>query len=118
MRGVAVPEATPWDQIEPRGDCRDQGFAYLQRLAAPGDLIHQDDPSGRMLSLRAQNRQMQAVADAMGVSRPTERTGRFTTGWGVKVGDRTICLSYSGRDHAGETLKARWLQRQAALGKP
>jgi transposase len=118
MLGVPVPDATQWDQIEQVGDCSYKVFEYLQRLAAQGDLIHQDDTSVRILSLMAQNRQIQAAADAMGVSRPTERTGMFTTGLVVKVGERTICLYYSGRDHAGENLKALLLQRQAGLAKP
>jgi len=42
----------------------------------------------------------------------------FTTGLVVQVGGHTICLYYSGRDHAGETLQSLLLQRQAGLGKP
>ena len=42
----------------------------------------------------------------------------FTTALVVKVGERTICLYYSGRSHAGENLKALLEQRQAGLDKP
>jgi hypothetical protein len=118
MLGVPVPEATQWDQIEQVGDCSDKVFAYLERLAAQGELIHQDDTSVRMLSLMAQNRQIQAAADAMGVSRPTERSGMCTTGLVIKVGEHTVCRYYSGRDHAGENRKALLRQRRAGLAKP
>ena len=42
----------------------------------------------------------------------------FTTGLVVQVGAHTICLYYSGRDHAGENLQTLLLQRQAGLAKP
>lgn len=118
MVGVPVPDSTQWDQIEKVGDCSYKVFEYLERLAAQGDLIHQDDTSVRILSLMAENRQIRAAADAMGLSRPEERTGMFTTALVVKVGERTICLYYSGRNHAGENLKALLNQRQAGLDKP
>jgi hypothetical protein len=118
MLGVPVPDATQWDQIETVGDCSYPVFAYLERLAAQGDLIHQDDTSVRILSLMAENLRIRAQAEALGLSRPTERTGMFTTGLVVQVGAHTICLYYSGRDHAGENLQALLLQRQAGLAKP
>lgn len=79
MRGGPVPEATPWDQIAKVGDCRDGVLAYLERLAAQGALISQDDTSGRMRSLIGENRTMRAPAEAMGFSRPKERTGMSPT---------------------------------------
>ena len=118
MLGVPVSDATQWDQIEQVGDCSYRVFEVLERLAAQGELIHQDDTSVRMLSLMDANLKMRAQADARGLSRPTERTGMFTTALVVQVGERTICLYYSGRSHAGENLKALLEQRQAGLDKP
>jgi len=118
MLGVPVPDATQWDQIEKVGDSSYVVFAYLERLAAQGELIYQDDTSVRILSLIGENLKMRAQAEAMGFSRPQERTGMYTTALVVKVGEQTICLYYSGRAHAGENLKALLLQRQADLGKP
>jgi transposase len=45
MLGVPVPDATQWDQIEKVGDCSYRVFEYLERLAAQGELIYQDDTS-------------------------------------------------------------------------
>lgn len=118
MLGVPVPDSTQWDQIEKVGDCSYPVFAYLERLAAQGDLIHQDDTSVRILSLMAENLKIRAQAEALGLSRPTERLGMFTTGLVVQVGAHTIYLYYSGRDHAGENLQSLLLQRQAGLDKP
>jgi len=118
MLGVPVADATQWDQIEQVGDCSYRVFEVLERLAAQGELIHQDDTSVRILSLMDANLKMRAQAEARGLSRPTERTGMFTTALVVQVGERTICLYYSGRSHAGENLKALLEQRQAGLDKP
>ena len=106
MLGVPVPDATQWDQIEKVGDCSYVVFEYLERLAAQGELIYQDDTSVRILSLIGENLKLRAQAEAMGCSRPQERTGMYTTALVVKVGEQTICLYYSGRAHAGENLKA------------
>jgi transposase len=118
MLGVPVPDATQWDQIEKVGDCSYVVFESLEALAAQGELIHQDDTAVHILSLIDENRQLQAQATAMGVSRLTERTGMYTTALVVKVGEQMICLYYSGRSHAGENLKALLSQREAGLGPP
>jgi transposase len=118
MLGVPVPDATQWDQIEQVGDCGYIVFAYLERLAAQGELIYQDDTAVRILSLIGENVQIRAQAAAMGLSRPKERTGMYTTALVVKVSEQTICLYYSGRAHAGDNLKALLSQRQAERDKP
>ena len=106
MLGVPVPDATQWEQIERVADCGYVVFAHLERLAAQGELIYQDDTPVRILSLIEENQQAQAHAAAMGMARAPERTGMYTTALVVKVGEHTICLSYAGRSHAGENLKA------------
>ena len=113
-----MPDATQWDQIEKVADCSYRVFADLETLAAQGELIHQDDTSVRMLSLIDANRQRQAHAQTLGLSRPQERTGMYTTALVVKVGEQTICLYDSGRAHAGENLAALLSQREADQGKP
>jgi transposase len=118
MLGVPVPDATQWDQIEQLGDCSYKVFAYLETLAAQGELIHQDDTSVRILSLMAENRTHQTAAEALGFARSQERTGMFTTALVVKVGEETICLYYSSRSHAGENLQALLEQREAERDKP
>jgi len=118
MLGVPVPDATQWDQIERVADSGYVVFAHLERLAAQGELIYQDDTTARILSLIGENLQRRAHAEAMGLSRSQERTGMYTTALVVQVGERTICLYYSGRAHAGDNLKALLEQRQAGLDKP
>jgi len=85
-----VPDATQWDQIEKVGDWSYVVCEHSETLAAQGELIDQDDTSGRILSLMAENLTLQAQAEAMGFLRSKERTGMFTTALVVKVGERTI----------------------------
>ncbi len=118
MLGVPMPGASQWDQIERVGDCGYVVFAYLERLAAQGELIHQDDTAVRILSLMDENRQIQAQAEVLGLSRATERTGMYTTALVVKVGERMIGLYYSGRCHAGENLQSLLTKRQAGQARP
>jgi transposase len=113
MLGVPVPDATQWDQIEKVGDCCYVVFEHLEFLAAQGELVHQDDTSVRIVTLIKENQAIHAQAAAQGLSRPKARTGMFTTALVVKVGERTICLYYSGRSHAGENLEALLKQRLA-----
>src|SRR3989441_6885369 len=118
MVGVPVPDATQWDQIERVADCGYVVFQHLECLAAQGELIYQDDTTVRILALIAENHHAQAHAETQGIARSKDRTGMYTTALVVRVGERTICLYYSGRSHAGENLKALLEQRQAHLGKP
>jgi hypothetical protein len=118
MLGVPVADATQWDQIERVADCGYVVLTHLERLAAQGELIYQDDTRVRILSLIEENQQAQAHAKAMGLSRSSDRTGMYTTALVVKVGERTICLYYCGRAHAGENLEALLTKREADRGKP
>jgi hypothetical protein len=118
MLGVPMPDATQWDQIERVGDCGYVVFELLETLAAQGELIHQDDTSVRILTLIKENQQIRAEAASQGLSRPKERTGMFTTALVIRVGERLICLYYSGRAHAGENLAALLEQREAGQEPP
>jgi transposase len=118
MLGVPLPDSTQWDQIEKVADCCYVVFEYLESVAAQGELIYQDDTTVRILSLFKANQQIRAEAASQGLSRPKERTGMFTTALVVRVGERLICLYYSGRAHAGENLAALLEQREADLEPP
>jgi transposase len=118
MLGTPMPDATQWDQIEMLAASCYGVFSYLETLAAQGELIHQDDTSVRILTLIKENQQIRAQAAAQGLSRAQERTGMFTTALVVRVGERLICLYYSGRAHAGENLAVLLEQREADLEPP
>jgi transposase len=116
--GVPVPDATQWEQGEVVGDCTHPIFKCLEKLAAQGEVIFQDDTPGRVLALIEENQQARARAQAQGKAKPTERMGMQTTALIVQVGQRRICLYYTGRRHAGENLEALLSQREPRRGKP
>jgi hypothetical protein len=117
--GVPVPDATQWDQVEHVADCAYMVFEYLVYLAAQGQLIYQDDTPVRILSLIQENAQLQQRQES---TRPdtesSERTGMQSTALVVKADGHTICLYFSGRNHAGENLRALLEQRREGLDKP
>jgi len=116
--GTPVPDATQWDQTELVGDCTHPVFKCLEKLAAQGEVIFQDDTPGRVLALIAANQKAAGQARAQGKAKANERTGMQTTALIVQVGERRICLYYTGRRHAGENLAALVRQREPGRGKP
>ena len=118
MLGVPVPDATQWDQLEMVGDCAYKVFEQMEREAAQGEVIFQDDTAVRIVSLMRENRERVAQAQAQGLSSPKERTGMHTTALAVQVGEHTAILYYSSRRHAGENLQGLLDRRQAGLSKP
>ena len=116
--GVPVADATQWDQTEIVGDCSHPIFKCLEKLAAQGEVIFQDDTPQRVLALIEENQQARAQAQAQGKAKTDERTGMQTTALIVQVGERRICLYYTGRRHAGENLDALLTKREPGRGKP
>jgi transposase len=116
--GVPVPDATQWDQGEIVGDCTHPIFKWLEKAAAQGEVIFQDDTPHRILTLIAENQQARARAQAQGKTKTDERTGMQTTALIVQVGERRICLYYTGRRHAGENLDALLRKREPDRDKP
>jgi transposase len=115
---VPVPDATQWDQGEMVGDCSYPIFLQLEKEAAQGEVIFQDDTPGRVLTLIEENQIARAKAQAQGKAKTEERTGRQTTALVVQVGERRICLYYTGRRHAGENLEALLTKRDPGRDKP
>jgi transposase len=116
--GVPVADATQWDQTEIVGDCSHPIFKCLEKLAAQGEVIFQDDTPHRILSLIEENQQARARAQAQGKTKTDERTGMQTTALIVQVGERRICLYYTGRRHAGENLEALLSKRELGRSEP
>jgi len=116
--GVPVPDATQWDQGEIVGDCIHPVFKWLEKEAAQGEVIFQDDTPQRVLTLIKENQQARARAQAQGKAKTDERTGIQTTALIVQVGERRICLYYTGRRHAGENLEGLLTKRDPGRAKP
>lgn len=89
-----LSDATQWDLIEQVADSVYPVFGELERLAAQGEVIHNDDTPVRIMEVIKANRQDPGRS----------RKGMFTSGIYARVGSHQITLYYSGVKHAGENL--------------
>jgi hypothetical protein len=83
------------------------------RCSACGQVFTASVPVG----VGAEKYTARARAQAQGKTKAEERTGMQTTALLVQVGERRICLYYTGRRHAGENLAALLAKRALDRGK-
>ncbi len=91
--GMPLPDATQWELVEEVADSAYPPFEYLKRFGAQQPLVFQDDTGARVLSLIKENQ-----ADPQ-----PKRKGMYTTVLRFE-GEQSICLYFTGRQHAGENL--------------
>lgn len=105
--GVPLPQSTQWELLAQ--SARD--FAPIGQelitVAASGQLLHNDDTTMRVQSLKQEKEATEA-----------ERTGIFTTSIIAKVGLQQVALFFTGGHHAGENLDLLLKQRDPKLEKP
>ena len=100
--GVPLPFGTQWGLIaEYHAEVGPSLGEELERQAAEGNLLHNDDTTARILALEKEIRERMEKATAG----EKIRTGVFTTGIVSIRGDRRIALFYTGQRHAGENLQ-------------
>lgn len=103
MLGVPLPASTQWNLIEDVGGAALNIFPTLERIAANGELIHNDDTNVKITDIIRHNR-----------THPNkERTGMFTTGILSRAENRDIALFYNGTMHAGENFEKLLEKRDA-----
>ncbi len=93
MLGMPLSDATQWDLVEQVADSSYPVYEYLKNLGANQPLVYQDDTGARILSMIRENR----------TDPPPPRTGMYTTVLQFE-GEQSICLYFTGRQHAGENL--------------
>lgn len=107
LLGFPLPDATQFELVEQVADAGYPVVKILEKKAANGQIVHNDDTRVKILSVIQQNK---AQPDK-------ERTGMQTTGLIIKAAGHTIALYYSGVKHAGENLQ-EILRRRATDQKP
>jgi transposase len=107
--GVPLPASVQWEIVCALVVRIAPAFDELVRQAAQGDVLHNDDTSMPVLSLR---RDINDQADE------SERTGIFTSGIVSTREGRQIALFFTGRQHAGENLRDVLLERATAMKPP
>jgi hypothetical protein len=95
MLGMPLPDATQWELVEQVADSAYPVYVYLKEVGANQRLVYQDDTGARILSLIQENQ----------AEPPPKRKGMYTTVLRFE-GEQSICLYFSGRQHAGENLDA------------
>jgi transposase len=105
MLGQPLPDATQWDLVEPVADVGYRIYNHLLWVAAQQALVYQDDTGARVVSLLKDNNQAESASARKAIYTSVLRC----------VGEHTICLFFTGRQHAGENLDDLLALRDGAL---
>lgn len=108
--GVPLPASTQWELIEAASKIPAVVYEALIDTAAQGRLLHNDDTTMRVQSLR---KEISTAADAA-----HQRTGIFTTSIVSQIDDQQVALFFTGQKHAGENLDQLLKRRSRHLEKP
>ena len=119
--GIPLPAATQWEIVAEAAGILTPALTELIRLAAQGEVLHNDDTTMKVLALGGA-----AAGPAPPTAQPAEdrdrpeqaggRVGVFTSGIVSKVADHLIALFFTGHKHAGENLLDLLRQRSGELG--
>lgn len=104
--GFPLPATTQFELVEQVADAGYPVIKLLEKKAANGELVHNDDTWTKILSVIQDNK---ANSDK-------KRTGMYTTGLIVKAEGCTIALYYTGIKHSGENLES--ILRHRDVDKP
>lgn len=104
--GIPIAASTLWEKTEEAADKIYPVHGELKRMAAQGEIIHNDDTGIKILSV------MKQIGEELKNAEGKTRTGIFTTGIVSVVEGRKIALFFSGRRHAGENF-AGLLEKRA-----
>ena len=121
--GIPLPAATQWEIVEETADILTPVMKEMIRLAAQGEILHNDDTTMKVLSLGNGKAKPAAPVIPFEEDRSEEgkaggRTGVFTSGIISKAVDHVISLFFTGHKHAGENLSDLLRQRSSELGPP
>ena len=107
LLGVPLPASTQWQLVEEVGGAALLIFPTLERLAANGDVLHNDDSHVKITDLIREHH----------LHPSKERTGTFTTGFISRTKERDIALFYNGTKHTGENMEKLFQKRDANSGE-
>lgn len=105
--GIPLPASVQWEIVGAMAIQIRPVYNELIRQAAQGDVLHNDDTSMPVLSLRRDIDEEES-----------ERTGIFTSGIVSTRQGLKIVLFFTGRQHAGENLRDVLAERASVLKPP
>ena len=117
--GIPLAASTQWDIIHEQARRLDPAYVELERQAAQGDVVHNDDTAVKILEFMGKRAQSASLAEDNAQDNASKRTGLYTSGVvaATREGHR-IALFFSGRQHAGENLADVLRQRAEDLAPP
>ena len=110
---VPLPDATQWDIVSKALPGPRWAFEELIHQAAQAPLLHNDDTTARILSLKAER----AKAEAAGKT-PEARAVNTSSILAVVREDRMVALYFTGHAHAGTNLAQVLVHRARELEPP
>jgi transposase len=129
--GIPLPAATQWEIVAETAAVLMPAWNEMMRLAAQGQILHNDDTPMKVLALgnaaeepAASTTEPAATAEATAAEADAEapqaegRRGVFTSGIVSKLADHQIALFFTGPKHAGENLADLLRHRASELGPP
>lgn len=106
--GVPLPASVQWEQVQRVSESLEPVFSHLIQEAAQASVLFSDDTGMRVGALR---KEIQSEQNP-------KRTGIFTSGIVGKLGDHSVSLFFTGRNHAGENLAHLLAHREAHCPTP
>jgi len=124
--GVPLPASTQWELMDGAVNLAFQvACDELIRVAAQGELVHNDDTPAKILERMAKLRKRRARSEPAPSEEPggpdaddSKRTGTFTTSIVSVCEGRRIALFFTGEKHAGENLHEVLVKRSCELPAP
>jgi transposase len=123
--GIPLPPSTQWEIVQSAAQSLLPVLEELQRQAAQGRVLHNDDTAMKILERMGKRRQHALLKAAEntadldpGKAPAPGRTGVFTSGIVSQVQEHKIALFFTGVKHAGENLHALLLKRGRGLRPP
>jgi transposase len=107
--GVPLPASVQWELIDAAAPAPEAVYDALIGVAAQAPLLHNDDTTMRVQSLRQQD---------TAAPRADGRTGIFTSNILAQAEAQPIALFFTGGRHAGENLDQLLQRRAAGLTPP
>jgi len=111
--GIPLPASTQWEVVSSHADEIVPVYQYLVFEAAQGDVVYNDDTTGRILELMEEKTRHQALRDD-----DPDRRGIFTSCILSTGNGHSIALYFTGPRHAGENLREVLLRRAEGLPPP
>jgi hypothetical protein len=113
---IPLPAGTQCEIVTEVADSIRPAMEELIRQAAQGEVLHNDDTSMPVLTLRRNRSQGEDQDEEESDS--AERTGVFTSGIVSTAQGQNIALFFTGRQHAGENLADVLERRATELAPP